>query len=127
MRLTWFLPLSGLPDLSRQPEKLNELNKQDLSCVGRRNRRNKLDKFPRFFVFIDELSSAGIAQLVEHRLPKPRVAGSIPVARSIEIKGLWHGCDSPFFVNVRTDVYYSDFLPFGSNRIFLLWLATCLD
>jgi hypothetical protein len=25
---------------------------------------------------------AGIAQLVEHRLPKPRVAGSNPVARS---------------------------------------------
>ena len=68
-----------------QPKKLNvlnKLNKQDPSCVGRRNRRNKLDKFPYFFVFIDKLPSAGIAQLVEHRLPKPRVAGSIPVARS---------------------------------------------
>jgi hypothetical protein len=31
---------------------------------------------------------AGIAQLVEHRLPKPRVAGSIPVARSNITKSL---------------------------------------
>ena len=31
---------------------------------------------------------AGIAQLVEHRLPKPRVAGSIPVARSNKSKEL---------------------------------------
>lgn len=30
--------------------------------------------------------SADIAQLVEHRLPKPRVAGSNPVVRSIEFQ-----------------------------------------
>ncbi len=41
---------------------------------------------------------AGIAQLVEHRLPKPRVAGSIPVARSNEIKMfLFKKIVGPFF------------------------------
>jgi hypothetical protein len=99
LRLTWFLPLSGSLGLSSQPKKLNELNKQDLSCVGKRNRRNKLDNFPHFFVFIDELSSAGIAQLVEHRLPKPRVAGSIPVARSSRVHNFpnYSGLRTSFF------------------------------
>ena len=46
-----------------------------------------------FYYFMDvQYKKAGIAQLVEHRLPKPRVAGSIPVARSNKIKGL--GCIS---------------------------------
>ena len=38
-----------------------------------------------YTMFLDDYvnSFAGIAQLVEHRLPKARVAGSSPVSRSI--------------------------------------------
>ena len=35
---------------------------------------------------LDQPSDAGVAQLVEHQLPKLRVAGSSPVARSNKIE-----------------------------------------
>ena len=57
-----------------------------------------------FFIFLKlinlpDIDIAVVAQLVEHRLPKPRVAGSSPVYRSAQLKGegLSHATlDRPF-------------------------------
>ena len=43
-------------------------------------------------------SNAVIAQLVEHWLPKPRVAGSSPVCRSTNNQGVTFICNTFFYV-----------------------------
>ena len=46
--------------------------------------------------YLSLYSYCGCSSVVEHRLPKPRAAGSTPVTRS-QKKGTSH-CGSPFFV-----------------------------
>ena len=41
-----------------------------------------------FINFVRSQTICGVAQLVEHQLPKLRVAGSSPVSRSVKIRGL---------------------------------------
>ena len=43
-----------------------------------------------------------MAQLVEHWLPKPRVAGSSPVCRSINNQGVTCICNTFFYVRLGT-------------------------
>ena len=52
-------------------------------------------------------SRAGITQLVEYELPKLEVAGSIPVARSKEIKKLRHLSCNLLFVGIYIGIHYS--------------------
>ena len=75
-------------------------------------------------------NKAGIAQLVEHRLPKPRVAGSIPVARSKEIKELTEAVSS-FFIETCPLPFFQSFpeytLPLGRKPPYSWKVSTLID
>ena len=66
--------------------------------------------------------NAGIAQLVEHQLPKLRVAGSNPVSRSKKIKELAEKANSFFIgtwprVQVDWGCYLRSLVPFAPRPL----------
>ena len=66
------------------------------------------------FLYFCHTISAVIAQLVEHRLPKPRVTGSSPAYRSCIDEQQFYCCS--FFIDVRANKF-SALFPKTSLRL----------